>query len=61
MPISPPNSELIVYVLAVAIVGIAVLASDSLTGGDWLTFSTVATAAYLLSRGFAKMRNVTES
>jgi hypothetical protein len=61
MPFSPPNSELIVYVLAVAIVGIAVLASDRLTGGDWLTFSTVATAAYLLSRGLAKMRNVTES
>jgi hypothetical protein len=61
MPISPPNAELIVYVLAVAIVGIAVLASDSLTGGDWLTFSTVATAAYLLSRGLAKMRNVTEA
>ncbi len=61
MPISPPNAELIVYVLAVAVVGIAVLAADSLTGRDWLTFSTVATAAYLLSRGFAKMRNVTES
>jgi len=61
MPISPPNSELIVYVLAVVVVGIAVLASDRLTGGDWLSFATVATAAYLISRGLAKMRNVTES
>jgi hypothetical protein len=61
MPVTPPNGELIVYVLALIVVGIVVLASDSVVGGHWVEFATWATAAYLLSRGLAKMRNVTES
>ena len=58
---SPPNGELIVYVLALIVIGIVALASDSVIAASWVSFATVATAAYLISRGLAKMRNVTES
>jgi hypothetical protein len=61
-PVPMPNSELIVYLLSILVVGLVTLVDDkTITGGNWLTFTTVATAAYLISRGLAKMRNVNET
>jgi hypothetical protein len=61
-PIPMPNSELIVYLLSILVVGLVTLVDDkTITGANWLTFTTFATAAYLISRGLAKMRNVTET
>ena len=61
-PIPMPNPELIVYVIALLVVGLATLVDDkTLTAGAWVAFAQWATAAYLISRGLAKLRNVTET
>ena len=60
-PVPIPNPELIVYVLAVIVVGLVTLVDDkTLSASSWVSFAGIATAAYLISRGLAKMRNVNE-
>jgi hypothetical protein len=55
------NPELIVYLLALIAVGLVVIIDDkTLVAANWVQFAGIATAAYLISRGLAKMRNVTE-
>ena len=56
----PGNAEF--TLLAVMIILIAIIAAilDEITASAWLTFTTVATAAYLLSRGVAKASRVLE-
>jgi hypothetical protein len=61
-PVPMPNPELIVYLLALLVVALVTLVDDkTVVGANWVSFATVATAAYLISRGLAKMRNVNES
>ena len=59
-PFPVPNGELIVYIVALLVVGLVVLIADTIGSGTWVSFATWATAAYLISRGLAKLRNVTE-
>ncbi len=60
-PIPSVNAELIVYILALIAVGLVVIIDDkTLVAANWVSFAGIATAAYLISRGLAKMRNVTE-
>ena len=59
-PMPVPNGELIVYIVALLVAGLVTLLADSIAASDWLGFATWATAAYLISRGLAKLRNVTE-
>lgn len=60
LPMSPPNGELVVFLLAWLVVFIATLAADAV---DWPAFvaATVALAgAYMISRGIAKAGKVFE-
>ncbi len=60
-PVPMPNPELIVYLFSLLVVGLATIVDDkTLTASSWVGFAGIATAAYLISRGLAKMRNVNE-
>jgi hypothetical protein len=59
-PVPVPNAELIVYVVALVVVGIIGLAAETVNAASWVEFALWTTAAYLVSRGLAKLRNVTE-
>ncbi len=56
-----PNPELIVYVVALLVVGIVALAAETVDADTWVQFALWTTAAYLVSRGLAKLRNVSEA
>ena len=60
LPVPAPNGEVIVYVLALVVVALVALIADTVDASTWVTFAMWVTAAYLLSRGLAKLRNVTE-
>ena len=61
-PVPMPNPELIVYLGALLVVGLVVLVDDkTVFGATWVDFAKWITAAYLISRGLAKLRNVTEA
>jgi hypothetical protein len=61
MPQFPaPNGELIVYIAALLILGIVALAADTGSAAQWTEVAGLVTAAYLISRGLAKLRNVRE-
>jgi hypothetical protein len=59
-PVPVPNPELIVYVVALLVVGIVALAAETVDADTWVQFALWTTAAYLVSRGLAKLRNVSE-
>ena len=61
-PVPMPNPELIVYLARTrSSSGSSSLVDDKTSSArTGSTSPTVATAAYLISRGLAKMRNVTE-
>jgi hypothetical protein len=59
-PFPAPNGELVVYVVALLVVGLVALIAETIAASEWLSFATVVTAAYLISRGLAKLRNVSE-
>ena len=59
-PFPAPNGELIVYIVALVVVGLVALIAETIEAAEWLSFATWATAAYLISRGLAKLRNVSE-
>jgi len=59
-PVPVPNPELIVYVVALLVVGIVALAAETVDANTWVQFTLWTTAAYLVSRGLAKLRNVSE-
>ena len=49
------------YRLFLIAVGLVVIIDDkTLVAKDWVGFAGIATAAYLISRGLAKLRNVSE-
>ena len=56
----PINPELIIYLLAVAVVAIIWLASDEVGAGAFTTLMVALTIAYLVSRGIAKASRVYE-
>jgi hypothetical protein len=58
-PFPVPNPELIVYLLALIVLAFATLA-DTVVFAQWVEVAGWITVAYLLSRGLAKLRNVTE-
>ncbi len=60
-PFPLPNPELIVYAFALLIVGVVAAASESVPVALWVDFAKWATAAYLITRGIAKLGKVYES
>ena len=59
MPI-PGNAEFAVYFLIELIFAIIWIAAESVNTHDWVWFSTILTAFYILSRGIAKASRVLE-
>lgn len=55
------NGEFIVFVLVWAIIAITALASDQIGASEFLTATVPLAAAYLLSRGLAKLGKVIEN
>ncbi len=54
------NGEFVVFVLVWAVLGIIALASDNIGASEFVTATVPLTAAYLLSRGLAKLGKVIE-
>ena len=59
MPI-PGNAEFAVYFIIEIIFVIIWIAADSVDTHDWVWFTTILTAFYILSRGIAKASRVLE-
>ena len=59
MPI-PGNAEFAVYFLIEVIFAIIWISAESVNTRDWVLFSTILTAFYILSRGIAKASRVLE-
>jgi hypothetical protein len=59
MPI-PGNAEFAVYFIIEVIFAIIWIAAESVNTHDWVWFSTILTAFYILSRGIAKASRVLE-
>ena len=55
-----PNTEFVVYVVALLVAMIVVWISDLLNVTSWFEFFLFSTVAYILSRGIAKAHNVKE-
>jgi hypothetical protein len=55
------NTELVVYVVVVLLIGLVVLVSDTLGAGTWVSALQWLTIAYILSRGIAKASRVYEA
>jgi hypothetical protein len=60
-PFPIPNAELIVYAFALLIVGVVAAAAESVPVALWVDFAKWATAAYLVTRGIAKLGKVYEN
>ena len=56
----PGNAEIGVWLIALILAAIVAAIADRVTVGDWFTFFTFTTVAYLLSRGIAKASRVLE-
>ena len=56
----PGNAEFAVYFLIEVIFAIIWIAAESVNTHDWVWFSTILTAFYILSRGIAKASRVLE-
>jgi hypothetical protein len=59
-PVSAPQSELIVFLLAWVVALIVTVAADSVGWPAFLTATTVISAAFIISRGIAKAGKVFE-
>jgi hypothetical protein len=59
-PVSAPPSELIVFLLAWVVALIVTVAADSVNWPEFLTATTVISAAFIISRGIAKAGKVFE-
>ena len=59
MPV-PGNAEFAVYFIIEIIFVIIWIAADSVDTHDWVWFTTILTAFYVLSRGIAKASRVLE-
>jgi positive regulator of sigma E activity len=58
--LSKPNTEFVVYVVALLVAMIVVWRSNFLNVTSWFEFFLYSTVAYILSRGIAKAHNVKE-
>ena len=56
----PGNAEFAVYVIIEVIFAITWISAESVNTHDWVVFTTVLTAFYVLSRGIAKASRVLE-
>jgi hypothetical protein len=56
----PGNAEFAVYFIIELIFVIIWIVADSVTTHDWVWFTTILTAFYMLSRGIAKASRVLE-
>lgn len=56
----PGNAEFAVYFIIEIIFVIIWIAADSVDTHDWVWFTTILTAFYILSRGIAKASRVLE-
>jgi hypothetical protein len=55
------NTELVLFVVVVLLIGLVVLVSDQLGAGAWVSALQWLTIAYILSRGIAKASRVYET
>jgi len=60
-PFPFPHAELIVYVLAIVVLGIIALAAETVNARELVSYGTFITIGYLLSRGLAKLGKVYEA
>ena len=56
----PGNAEFAVYVIIEVIFAIIWISAESVNTHDWVQFTTILTAFYVLSRGIAKASRVLE-
>jgi len=62
MPQLPiPNMEFVVYVVAILALGLITALAETVVWGDFVSIGGWITAAYLISRGFAKMGRATDT
>lgn len=59
MPV-PGNAEFAVYFIIEVIFAIIWISAESVNTRDWVLFTTILTAFYMLSRGIAKASRVLE-
>ena len=60
-PFPVPHAELIVYVLAIVVLGIIALAAETVDATELVSYGSFITIGYLLSRGLAKLGKVYET
>jgi positive regulator of sigma E activity len=58
--LSKPNTEFVVYVVALLVAMIVVAIAKTLNVNSWFEFFLFSTVAYIISRGIAKAHNVKE-
>lgn len=62
MPQLPiPNMEFVVYVVAILALGLITALADTVVWADFVSIGGWITAAYLVSRGLAKMGRATDT
>jgi len=60
-PLTIPNPEFIVYVVALLVLGLVTLVADSVDASQWMEISAWITVGYFLARGLTKFGKGTES
>jgi hypothetical protein len=59
-PLTIPNPEFVVYVVALVVIGLVAAISDSVTVNAFITSATAVTVGYFVSRGLTKFGKGTE-
>lgn len=60
-PLAVPNMEFVVYVVAILALALITALADSVLWNDFVSIGGWITAAYLVSRGLAKMGRATDT
>jgi len=60
-PLAIPNMEFVVYVVAILVLGIIAAVADSVHWSHFVSIGGWITAAYLISRGLAKMGRASDT
>ena len=60
-PLAIPNMEFVVYVVAILALALVTALAESVVWNDFVSIGGWITAAYLVSRGLAKMGRATDT
>ena len=60
-PLSAPNMEFVVYVVAVLALALIAALAETVVWNDFVSIAGWITAAYLISRGLAKMGRASDT